>query len=389
MVSAATSGKVILVRKSNNNLYSRISYGSNEYVFGCIYYNSVFEVIKCDSRGWETLVSYRNETKDNKTDDISTNKTSAVKYPSTKGVADYIDTKLSNYEQTSNKVTSISVSSTDAQYPSAKCVYEALQGVGGGSTKRGIVSQTQKWLQESDGGYDYTMSSIVYGDIPIANIDLFENAGAVFNEISGYFELHGLTDISYKEMILIYEFGDVLKVEHQRGSFSVQNVPGVTFPSLRTFLAEAHYGTSQWANAVNFGISLANSNIEVISPYEYYYKPRMMAWNISVYELDTSTNSQAKYLKKFINVNMDTQSGAKSLFAPSLEDFEVYKIKFGWNLSQSSRLKASSVAICINNAANTSAITITLHGTAYARAIADSDVQAALEAHPTITLASA
>ena len=39
---------------------------------------------------------------------------------------------LSGYQTTSNLVTSISASSTDAQYPSAKCVYDALQDSGGG-----------------------------------------------------------------------------------------------------------------------------------------------------------------------------------------------------------------------------------------------------------------
>ena len=35
------------------------------------------------------------------------------------------------FEQKSNKVTSISSSSTDTQYPSAKCVYDAIGGGGG------------------------------------------------------------------------------------------------------------------------------------------------------------------------------------------------------------------------------------------------------------------
>lgn len=39
---------------------------------------------------------------------------------------------LSNKENTSNKVTSISSDSTDTQYPSAKCVYNAIQSAGGG-----------------------------------------------------------------------------------------------------------------------------------------------------------------------------------------------------------------------------------------------------------------
>ena len=35
---------------------------------------------------------------------------------------------LTGYEQTSNKVTSISSTSTDTEYPSAKCVYDYIDG---------------------------------------------------------------------------------------------------------------------------------------------------------------------------------------------------------------------------------------------------------------------
>lgn len=40
---------------------------------------------------------------------------------------------ISGKENITNKVTSMSVSSTDTEYPSAKCVYDALQNAGGGS----------------------------------------------------------------------------------------------------------------------------------------------------------------------------------------------------------------------------------------------------------------
>ena len=43
----------------------------------------------------------------------------------------------------------------------------------------------------------------------------------------------------------------------------------------------------------------------------------------------------------------------------------------------------------INNEAATSAITITLHASAYARAMADESILAALEAHTNISLAQA
>ena len=40
--------------------------------------------------------------------------------------SDTLDTAVYGKEDTSNKVTSISTSSTDAQYPSAKCVYDLI-----------------------------------------------------------------------------------------------------------------------------------------------------------------------------------------------------------------------------------------------------------------------
>ena len=65
----------------------------------------------------------------------------AVRFEVLNGVNDIGYTLLANgtmarinvqLQQTSNRVTSMSESSTDAQYPSAKCVWDALQEVGGG-----------------------------------------------------------------------------------------------------------------------------------------------------------------------------------------------------------------------------------------------------------------
>jgi len=71
-------------------------------------------------------------------------------------------------------------------------VDEAIEGL----YKRGVIRQTQTWTGSDATGYDYTMSNLVYGLIPQASIDLFVNAGAVFNSETGYFELNGLTDNS-------------------------------------------------------------------------------------------------------------------------------------------------------------------------------------------------
>lgn len=64
-------------------------------------------------------------------------------------------------------------------------------------------------------------------------------------------------------------------------------------------------------------------------------------------------------------------------------------LKYDISLSTSSKLSVKSVLFMIQNEAATSAITITLHADAYARAMANADIVAALEAHPNVSLASA
>ena len=71
------------------------------------------------------------EDASNKVTSISSSSTN-VQYPSAKSVYD----ALSNKENVSNKVTSISSSSTNVQYPSAKSVYDALNGKENSSNKK-------------------------------------------------------------------------------------------------------------------------------------------------------------------------------------------------------------------------------------------------------------
>lgn len=56
-----------------------------------------------------------------------------------------IDQSSETYEQTSNKVTSLSNSSTDTQYPSAKCVYDGL------ATKQKAITVSSSSPTSSDG----------------------------------------------------------------------------------------------------------------------------------------------------------------------------------------------------------------------------------------------
>ena len=72
-----------------------------------------------------------------------------------------------------------------------------------------------------------------------------------------------------------------------------------------------------------------------------------------------------------------------------LQDIRIKNLPLSISFASSTLLSKESLLYMIENEAATSAITITLSALAYARLNADSDILAALDAHPNITIASA
>lgn len=237
--------------------------------------------------------------------------------------------------------------------------------------KYGVISQTQTWTGNNG---PYTMSNQAWGLIPQANIDLYESAGAVFNETTGYFELNGLTDISYEEMKAIYTNSIGLVRAVSSRSMSMINY------AQRTALPLA--STSSFA--VNLGYMLYGAAMIETLTIE---KTRVTSANMA------GTCQGAHRLKVINGTIIVNSTGAltntfKNCY--SLESVALEALGGAVSFAESSLLTAASVAYMINKS-NTSAaaFTITLHATAYARAIADADVQAALAAKTNVTLASA
>lgn len=256
----------------------------------------------------------------------------------------------------------------------------AIRIVGGGGGKNGVISQTQTWTQAADGGYDYAMSDQVEGTIPQASIDLFASFGAIFNEDTGYFELNGLTDISYNEMLDIYgkimdgPYPSVPSRGWQAGNFASQfAIRGRTTLPAITQGAFMVMPPLTW----NYNIEVAHFTNNVVAS----------SLNISGTTFSIYACAHLKSIDDVININTGTAADCR--FCPSLETIYFKGVKYSISFAESSRLTVASVLYMIQNEASTSAITITLHPTAYARAIADADVQTALAAHPNVTLASA
>lgn len=238
---------------------------------------------------------------------------------------------------------------------------------------RGIVSQTQTWSGGST-GYTYVMSDQVWGYIPRSFIDLAKECGATFNAATGYFEMNGLTDVSYDEM---------RKIERHKASADIAaRVAGQIFRyfDVRTFTKGRNGASLSWNNVayrseflevLDIDTSLSVSSIN--SAFAYCFRLKQIG---NLTDGPLSFTGTAAPTTPFLNCY-------------SLVTLALSGIKVSVSIANSPNLSPASVAYMINNVGVTTPITITLHATAYAAATADADVTAALAAHTNVSLASA
>ena len=223
-----------------------------------------------------------------------------------------------------------------------------------GLAKYGIISQTQTATKAQDNGYDWTMSNKVYGYIPQANIDLFSTFNAVFNSSTGYFELNGLTDIAYDEMLRIYGLSETLSY-YTSGDMYLGNY---TNPKVRTLIPAAKTIQVQGSYArymfyiTNLNISLQSvinfANSANIS-YAFYNNCLCLKKVTPILQCSSNTS--------FANTTFSSCS--------SLEDVKIKYLKSNIFFSGCARLNYESIKYLIDNASNTNAITITVHATTY------------------------
>lgn len=224
---------------------------------------------------------------------------------------------------------------------------------------------------------------------------LFIAAGALYNDTSaditrtapwgetvihkvGHYYLNGLGDITEEEMLAIYDAGKY---------WSSENGAGFGSRAARTNLsplsyAEYYYKTYNLAQAFN------NRAVEVVMLNDVKYMPPSSFADVTVKAINFFGQGAVK-LKRVIGVfNFASISNNPIINAPNIEYISIKKLKKSLSTT-SALLSKESVLYVIQNAAPTSAITITLHANAYARLAEDADIIAALEAQPLVTLVSA
>ena len=105
----------------------------------------------------------------------------------------------------------------------------------------------------------------------------------------------------------------------------------------------------------------------------------------------TESNQTRHFVGILDLVNISSVNNVYDAFSncTSLKTIMIKRLKVSISFPNASMLTSKSILYMIQNEAATSAITITLHADAYARAMANADIVAALQAHPNVSLASA
>lgn len=284
-------------------------------------------------------------------------------------------------EQTSNKKTDIASNRTsETYYPNTKGVFDL-------TSKWGVISQTQTWSGSGSQPRTYVMSDLVYGAIPQANIDLFEAAGAVFNETSGYFELNELTDISYEEMQVIYASQWAADYIAANGGNALRNLRKCP----RTITISNKEGTPTLYKSLR--PSTSGSEVSKIESIAIGNNSSDLL-NVSSLDQVCYNCPYLKYIGVYGAVKPTASTSLNLAFTncASLVGLRITGLNASLQLASqyfSAQVDKTSIIFLIENALTTPSIVITLSATLFAEYSADADVTAALAAHTNVTLASA
>lgn len=191
------------------------------------------------------------------------------------------------------------------------------------------------------------------------NRALFEAAGAVFNEDTGYYELYanegGLTNITEEQMCDIYT--QTAHLSAIRGE--KYNLFSLT---CRTNFKGRVFG---W-NGIDEIYAYGSSNLEIL--FLDNINPALSNTGIKVYSFISDDFYYCTKLKRVIgiirieNVTKDVMYS----YTLNIEDIKISGLKVNFQFfAKDSVINYESIKYLVDNATNTSAITITVHPTTY------------------------
>lgn len=189
----------------------------------------------------------------------------------------------------------------------------------------------------------------------MSNRALYEAAGAVYNEDTGFYELNGLTDITEEQMRTIY------------------NAYVVNLPSGATALFANTQIRTNLPTRTNPGGWI--SNLDVSYLYANCANLEVVRVGVTILGYMRPNNAEGifyncKKLRKVIStINLDKVNSVYNMFysCAALEDVSIQNLSSNISFVNSPLISLASLQYLINNAANTSAITVTVHADVFAK----------------------
>ena len=267
-------------------------------------------------------------------------------------------------------------------------------GGGGGSAdlsaiaKWGVLTQTLKQVGNANDGYVVQVSNPVMGWIPQSFIDEVTNFGGIatnanagyitgkpiFNAETGYFEYQGITNLAYDEMRAAYTAGrNMFSNGIGNYLYAVQYRDNITSGVSDKFRCILHYPIFNEMGYYRFhGFCRYLKFLEIGIVNEAFGAVSFIDNGLNYAFMGCATLRRCGCFE----VSQLKSTPAAFTGSPSMEEVYLKGLKVNINFGSSPLLKEGCILYMIQNAAATG-ITITLHPTAYDRAEANAEIQAA------------
>lgn len=227
--------------------------------------------------------------------------------------------------------------------------------------------------------YAYEAVGAVYNNTDTAK-EVAAPWGDMVTHVARRWYLNGLGDITNEQILKIYNLGN-------SRIFRGSTLKDYIIDPVRTNIPRKNLLLNNAKKAIDINeVVMNNSDIAAVQFSSYLEYPVYLTGSMSY----TFYNcGQLMSINNVLNVaNVTTFSQAFGL-CPNLIYVYMQSLNRSVSFSSSSKLSKASLLYMIQNAAPTSAITITLHADAYARLANDADIVAALKTQPLITIISA
>ena len=229
----------------------------------------------------------------------------------------------------------------------------------------------------------YIAAGAEYND---SGVDVAKTApwGEIVTHKAGHYYLNGLGDITEEQMMHIYNYKDAIKYLPKREGYRNTLVRTYFTPCEVSGQKEPQYTHSAFVNNLNLEVIVWTTLNTDINTLNISYMYNSQGAHSMFYGCKKLKVIYPMNVKSAATMEINNFNGCSSLV-----EVRLFNLMLNTGFKDSPNISKQSILYIVNNAAPTSAITITLHSDAYARLADDADIVAALEAQPLVSLVSA